>query len=250
MTTATLTPTGTRRAPQWWRTARWQLRTLAVLMASTWAVVLVVAAVILAVVSRTTAIEMSAVAVSHHAFLWFPFSTAIMVATTYLPVHVASGMTRRSFVVGTLVATTATALLNAVVATLALLAERWAFDRLGWFHGTGNDDGLEVLRGGALAYGGGLALVFTAGMVSGLLVGVSYYRLGGWPGTLALPLALSPILLTGWLGTSADSGWSAWGTSPFDALPTSPLLGLLVLALAAAVFHRLVRRIPITSTKG
>lgn len=249
MTATTSLTTDARRTPQWWRSATWQLSTYAYLMAWGWGIVLVVATAILAVVSRSVHVEMSALAISHHAFLWFPFSIAIMLTTALLTTHVASGMTRASFSRGAILAALTTGVGNAILATLALVVERWIFNRLGWFHGTGDEQKLEVLRDGVLQYGVGLALLFSAGMLSGLLVGICFYRLGGLRGVLALPLALAPILVTGWLGMPSDGQWTAWGDAP-GALPSSPLLGLVTLAAAAAAYHLLVRRVPIAKKEG
>lgn len=249
MTATTSLTTGARRTPQWWRSTAWQLSTYAYLMAWGWGVVLVVATAILAVVSRSVHIEMSALAIAHHAFLWFPFSIAIMLTTALLTTHVASGMTRASFSKGAILAALATGVGNGAFMTLALVVERWVYGRLGWFHGTGADGKLAVLRDGVLPYGAGLALIFSAGMLSGLLVGICFYRFGGLLGVLALPLALSPILLAGWLGVPADGQWTAWGVAPGD-VPTSPLLGLLVLAASAFAYHLLVRRVPIAKKEG
>lgn len=248
MTTTTRTAHPTRRAPQWQRSAVWQLGVYAYLMAWAWAIAVVVVVVILAIVSRSVNIELSGVAFSHHAFLWFPFSIAIMVTTSLLTTHVAAGMTRASFIKGAIIAAVATGIGNAVVATLLLVAESAVYDRLGWVHGS-DDAGRAVLQDGALAYAVGLALLFSAGMVSGLLVGVCFYRFGGLGGILALPLALSPILLTGWLGMPGDDQWTAWGTAP-GGVPTHPLLGVLVLAVAATAYHLLVRRVPIAKKEG
>lgn len=248
MTTTTRTARPTRRAPQWRRSAAWQLGVYAYLMAWAWAIALVVVVAVLAIVSRSVDVEMSAVAFSHHAFLWFPFSIAIMVTTSLLTTHVAAGMTRASFIKGAIIAAVTTGVGNAVVATTLLVTERWVYDRLGWVHGSG-DVGRTVLQDGALRYGAGLALLFSAGMLSGLLVGICFYRLGGLGGILALPLALSPILLTGWVGMPSDDQWTAWGNAP-GSMPSHPLLGVLVLAAAAAAYHLLVRRVPIAKKEG
>lgn len=248
-TATTLTGAAPRR-PQWLRVARWLLRANVSLMAWAWVIGAVVIVVVLFAVSRATVPSMSAAAISHHGLLWFPFSIAIMLTVAYLPFHVANGMTRSSFVKASVLVNLAVGVLNAVVTSLGLVLERSAYDRLGWFHGGADEATLEVLRGGVLAYGVGLALMFASGMLSGLLVGAVYYRTSAWWGTIALPLTLAPILVTSLVGLHPETQWTPWSITLADWLPTSNLFAVLVLTASAVAFHLLIRRIPISTSKG
>lgn len=240
----------TRHRPQWLRATQWLFTRTFFLMFLAWALVVVVVTVVLAIVGRNVdTVQMSGFAISHHGLLWFPFSIAIMMATTYLPLHVAAGMTRRSFIRAALLAQVGIGVLNAVFSTVALLLERWIYDRLGWVHGQTDDTNLTVFAGGELTYGLGLALLFASAMVSGLLVGAAYLRAGAWWGTLALPLTLLPILVTTLVGLG-EHQWRPWSITLADHWPGGgPLSAVVVLLAGAVCFGLLVRRIPIETRK-
>lgn len=249
--TSTAAAATTRRTPQW-LSAFGYLSGAYVYMLTLWfwALVLPVVAIILFIVSRNVdQVTSSGVAFSHHGALWFPFSIAIILSVTYLPIHVANGMTRRSFTRAALLVNVVVGVLNAVITTLALLVEREIYDRLGWVHGGTDGSGVPVLDGGVLTYGLGLVLLFTAGQVSGSLVGISYYRLGGWVGTLALPLSLLPLGAVGLLGLTRSAQWAPWGWTA-DIAPWGTVLAVAILLAAAGVFHLLVRDVPIDSKKA
>lgn len=241
----------TRRTPQW-LTAFSYLSGAYVYMLTLWfwAIVLPAVALILFVISRNVdQVTSSGVVFSHHGALWFPFSIAIILAVTYLPLHVANGLTRRSFTQAALVVNVVVGVLNGVISTLALLAEREIFESLDWFHGNGSGTGVEVFQGGVLPYAAGLILLFTAGQISGSLVGITYYRLGGWFGTIALPLCLLPLGAAGLLGVGGGVQWEPWGWAA-DIAPWGAIATIGVLVAAAWVFHLLVRDVSIDSKKA
>lgn len=248
-TAPTHTQTASRR-PQWLRVARWLLRAHVSLMAWAWTIAVVVIVVVLFIVSRGTVPAMSAAAVSHHGLLWFPFSIAIMLTVAYLPFHVANGMTRASFIKASVLVNLAVGVLNAVVTTLGLVVERWAYGRLGWFHGDPDDTTVEVLGSGVLAYGAGLALMFASGMLSGLLIGAVYYRTSAWWGTFALPLTLAPIVVTSLVGLDPETQWTPWSITLADWVPTHNLYAVAVLAVSAVAVHLLIRRVPLSTSKA
>lgn len=234
------------RSPQWWRVSLWLLPHYGKLMLWFWAVMVVAAVAILAVVGSAVRVQLSAMQMAHHGALWFPFSIAIIVTTSYLTVHVANGLTRRSFAATMLIMCVAVGVFNAVANVTGLVVEGWVYDRLGWLQGQVDNGGeTEVLVGGTWAYLLGLALLFTSGMLSGALVGITYYRWGAWVGTLALPLTLSPIALMSLVGLSAQDQWRPWDVALLELGITHLLAALVVLVLAAAAFVLAARRIPI-----
>lgn len=245
------TTAATRRRPQWVRVSAQLLRAYAGLMVWFWGTVVFFAVAILAVVSRFHEVRVSGVQFAHHGALWFPFSLAIIITSGYLAVHVAAGMTRRSFARASLVVAGVISLVNAVAATLLLLLERAVYDRLGWFHGVvreGADQ--EVLASGAGVHALNLFVVLAAGMISGTLVALAYYRFGGWTGTLALPLTMLPLLLAGLFPVADADGWSFWQL-PLPALDVAgPVLTLFVLAAGAAAVVLLARRVPISTKEA
>ncbi|MEE6296425.1 hypothetical protein [Georgenia wangjunii] len=235
-------PRRTRRGPQWRRAAAWSLGANLVLAAWFWVIVAVGVTAALIVVDRVATVEMSIVQFAAQGATWFPFATAIIFATTQLGVHVANGMTRRAFIRAQLVTVVVSACAYALVLNLALLAEGALFARLGWPH-TAGDDGFAAWQDGFAAGLLDMALIFLAAQVSGLLVGIAYYRFGGWWGTLLLPLTVAPVYASLLVADAAEEGWSAF------ALFTSPLAlaaaRVLLIALGALAFHRLARDVAI-----
>lgn len=236
--------------PPWRTAAAWMLRTQSYLAVWFWAVAVVTITGILAVVGRFTDVQMSAVQYAYHGGLWFPFGISIVLVAGFLTVHVALGMTRRSFVRGALVVAVATGLLYAAVLILLLVLERGIYDRLGWVPGVSDGSSAEVLDGGVWTTLWGTAAMFVAGTISGLLVGAAYYRWGGWWGTLLLPLTLAPILLTSVLGLDRHTQLTPWDLTWEVLGPARPLLVLLVPVLGGLAFHLLTRRIPIAAKES
>ncbi len=232
--------------PQWIRALRWQMARLSPLLLAGWAALIASLVVVLATLSLVAdEVMVSAMSIAVHVLLWFPFSVAIIIAVSHLPVHVAGGMTRQSFTRAALVWTALIAVANSVVSIVLIVIERAAYERLGWVHAPTDGAGAAVLEGGPLLYGLGLALLFSSGMLSGLLAGTTYYRFGGWWGILALPLTLSPIFITSAFALNPETQWTPWDLTVPGPVQGNSLVALVVLALAAAAFALLVRRIPI-----
>lgn len=238
-----------RRSPQWVRSARWQASIQAYLAAFFLGFVVLVGPLALWIIGTRVEILVSGVQFVQQGVIWFPFSISIVIVASLLTVHVANGMTRRSFTLGALAAAVSTGLGYAGAITALLLIERAAYDRLGWTHGLiGDDNPGLVFAGGVWTHLWGLALICVSATVAGLLVAVAYYRWGGWWGTLALPLTLSPILLTSLLALARGIQFT-----PFEVLTLSgtwpdvvrALLALASIALGALGVHLITRSIPI-----
>ncbi|HRA50188.1 hypothetical protein [Actinotalea sp.] len=218
-------------------TTRWLLRQH--LRVALWAVIIALMAVTVAVVmvDRYGTVDISIVQFARQGFVWFPFSMAIMMSAGFLNVHVASGLTRRSLGRASVVVGVGLAGFYAVVMTAALQLERAVFGARGWAHQL--TDGAPVVAdtsqiGWILV---DLGLLFTAAQLSGLLVGISYYRLGPWWATLALPLTVGPVLVvTPILTTSL--------LDPLSMLARVPV-AVALLVLTAAAYLVLLRRCPV-----
>lgn len=249
--TGTNTPvtTAARRPPQWLRSAKWLLGVQGWVMG--WFVVigLLSTAVIVSIIARYTDLRLSAVSMGQHAGIWIPFSISIILIATHLTVHVAAGMTRRSFSIGALITAVLTGLGYAVMFTVLLVGERWLYGEFGWRHGSASHEGL-VFDPGALTVAGGLALLFTAGAISGLLVGILYYRLGGWYGTLTLPVGLAPLVVVTLLSLDPETQFTPWDVPLLLNPSARPVLGLATLVLAAGLFHLIIRRTPIAAKEA
>ncbi|GIG40814.1 hypothetical protein [Cellulomonas phragmiteti] len=209
-----------------------------------WAVVAPSFAVVTLVLARIGgSVDAAVILYSRHGAIWFPFAQAIALVATYLPVHAAAGMTRRTFARATLVVAVGTGLAYAAVLSALAALERELHHAAGW--GWRVTDALlasEVSPPGLLL--ADLALTCVVANVSGLLVGAAYQRLGGWWGTLALPLTAGPVVavltLLGGVGDGGPPGRLSW------AAATPALLGsLLVVTVVAAAYAAVVTRTPV-----
>lgn len=235
--------------PQWARTVHRHLRVYVYLWLWFWAICIVGAAVAVVVTDRFGTVNVSVLQfVRNGPMVWFLFALGIIVSTTYLGVHVANGMTRRSFVIGGLVAGVVAALLHAVTGAALLLLEGALYDRMGWDHDAA--PGEQYVRGVWETGVGPLLLDHTlttaAGVLTGMLVGITYYRLGGWWATLALPLTMVPILYV-----MFATSWSEAPFVPWDLPPVSAhVFGGVGSVAAAVAFALLARTVPITRSES
>lgn len=225
---------------QTWLTARWLLRTQVYLAAWFWGLAIVVVAAVIVIVVNVGDLHNSIVAFTRQGAIWFPFSVFIIVTTTYFPIHVATGLTRRSLVRGSLVAAAATAVLYGGMFSLLLLVERAVFDAAGWqwkfFDDLSAGAGPETFIPAAL-------LTYLVAYVSGLLVGIVYLRTGGWWGTLLLPFTAGPILIVSAF-FAADAGpiaTESWFGGNGVTTPVAVAASLVLVAVMAFVVDRLVR---------
>ncbi|WP_456845138.1 hypothetical protein [Cellulomonas sp. P5_C6] len=225
-------------------TARWLLRVHLYLAAWFWSIAVVVLALVIAVIDRLGTPGTSVVAFSQQGALWFPFAVFIGLTAAYLPVHVATGLTRRSLSLGALIAAVATGLVYGLVFGGLLLVERAVFGAMGWEWRI--LDGFSPDSTSALDSFVANTLIFVVAYVSGLLVGMSYQRLGGWWGTLALPLTAGPVLLVSALfaQNAGPVSTAAWfdGSRP---LLVATVAAVLIVAAMALAFDRLTRGVAV-----
>ncbi|ADG75991.1 hypothetical protein Cfla_3109 [Cellulomonas flavigena DSM 20109] len=190
--------------------------------------------------------DVSIAVYARQASTWFPFSLAIMVVSAYLRVHVASGMTRRTFVRAALVVQVAAGAVYAVALTALVLVERAVHDALGW-----DSVITEVLVVGAAEPTWALlvdvAVPCVVANLAGLVVGAVYLRGGSWWGTLTLPLTVGPLLVLLYAPGARLRGLPGPWTSASDAEALVAFAGLgAALAVAAAlVFTVVAGRAPV-----
>ncbi len=225
---------------QVWLTARWLLRTAIYLAVWFWGIAVVVVVGATVVVANVGELHNSIFAFARQGAIWFPFSVFIIVSATYLPIHVATGLTRRSLALGAVVAAAVTAVIYGTVFSLLLLAERAVFEAAGWqwrfFDDLSAGAGPETFVPASF-------LTYFVAYLSGLLVGIAYLRGGGWWGTITLPLTVGPILLVSAF-FSADAGpvaTESWFGGRGVSVPLAVAASLVLAALMALVFDRLVR---------
>lgn len=174
---------------------------------------------------------------------WYPFAIAVLLASAHLPAHVAVGMTRASFVRGALLAALVMGAFYTAVFTGAMALEGVVYDAAGWQHRITDTSWFTRDPGdlGAVAAGMFAGVVVAHG--SGYLVGVVYQRVGGWWGTLLLPLTAGPVLgvmalLSGWIDDDRLGVPLRWA-----------LVALVAAALAVA-FAAVARRFALRTTGG
>ncbi|UZN02827.1 hypothetical protein [Cellulomonas sp. S1-8] len=193
--------------------------------------------------------DVSIAVYARQACTWFPFSLSIMLVNAYLRVHVASGMTRRTFVRAALVVEVVAGIVYAVLLTSLVLIERAVHDSLGW---TSTITEVQLADASAPAWAllVDLAVPFVLANLSGLVVGVVYLRGGAWWGTLTLPLTVGPLLVLLYApGLRLMSLPGVWTTvSDLQALGFAAGLGVALSVLTALVFASVAGRAPVTAT--
>lgn len=175
----------------------------------------------------------------------FLFVMGIITGSGFLDVHVAAGATRRSAWRGWVLAAPAVGIAFAAVGLLTTALARLVAAAIvpdqaaaAGAHGPFDD---------ALPVAAALAVLGATAFLVGIAVNLVYRHLGGGLGTLALPVALAPVVLAHVVllqgGASTPDGGSVPGVG------TSPLgwsLAVVCLALTPPLLHVLLRRLPIT----
>ncbi|GIG40813.1 hypothetical protein [Cellulomonas phragmiteti] len=192
--------------------------------------------------------DVSIAVYARQASTWFPFSLGIMLVSAYLRVHVASGMTRRTFVRAALVVQVAAALGYAAVLTLLVLVERAVHDALGW-DSVITEVQLADASAPPWALLGDLAVPLVLANLSGLLVGIVYQRGGAWWGTLTLPLTVGPVVAALYVpGLRLMEVPGLWTTaSDAQVLVLAVALGAVLAVLTASAFSLLARGAPVAA---
>ncbi|NMR20477.1 hypothetical protein [Cellulomonas fimi] len=233
-----------RQRPPWVRAMRTTLWTNALPGLWFWGIALVPVGVATFAIDRVGEVELSIVQFVRYGAMWFPFSLAIVIAAMLLPVHVAHGITRRDFSVGSLAAGVLAGAGHAFVLTVLLELERLLYEAKGWPHVAGLDQDLD-LAAGFLPTLGMLVPTFVGGQISGLLVGIAYYRFGGLRGTVALLLTLAPIYLV-----ASAFAVGLWDSGLDLAPAASAALVVVGLVGGATAYHLIARRVPIRAVRS
>ena len=196
-----------------------------------WGIAVVATVAIPLVVDRFGGQPLSVFATAIQGPRWYLFVLVLIIVAAGFGPSVALGLTRREFVrqIGTAGVVAGAA--YGVVAGLVQTAEHAFHAAQGWGH--------ESVFGMRPMPAGPWLLVTVDHMVAlctfalaGLAVGATYYRWGGWLGTLALPLTVGPVLTVPGLLAHVEPVELGNG---LDALPYPAGLALS-LALAAALW--------------
>jgi hypothetical protein len=226
------------------------LRTLLRPMAWFWALLVAAVVLITVILALTGVTHVSVVAFGRQAGIWFPFSMCVFIASAYVRVHIATGMTRRTFVRAALAVALLVAVGNALLMSTLLFVERLVHGWLGW--GWVLQDGSLDPTGGSwptmlLDYG----LTFVVANLCGLLVGIVFYALGAakgsmagvWWATALLPVMVAPVFVLLGLIAGVQGPWpdrlTAYLLPPVGSVAA---LGLAMAVVVALVFVLVARR--------
>lgn len=144
----------------------------------------------------------------------------VMLTPVYLPVMIAAGVTRRSFVVAATSAMASLAVGSSLLVTLGFVIERPIFEAAGIPETLQSDHLYANVSQLHLIFTEALLLQLAYGM-SGFLIGLCFYRFGAIIGVLlilpgAVPAGLTEATITGgtWFGPDAGvafgEGWPLW----------------------------------------
>lgn len=187
---------------------------------------------------------------SQYATRYFPLSMGIMITAAYLPVAIASGVTRRSFGWAGAGVVIALSGLMAVLEAGGYLIEYGLYRLIGEVPEFTTphlfDQGYQFWIIVPEVW-----IIVAANVGVGWLIGSAYYKWGWLGPTLALPLLLLPLLAVeaimgvGWAGSALDA-------MDIERLPTAVAVpaALAVLALTLAGMQRFVRTIDLRPQKS
>lgn len=180
---------------------------------------------------------------------WVAFPGGIAVGFC-VPVLVVHGLTRRTATAGGALAVIGLALGTAAMVQVGLAVEWLIYRAAGVPYRVGGGHLFRTIDQVHLVLAEH-ALNLAAFLVTGLLIFLVYYRLGGWWGTLALPLTLLlPAGAVLALSAGGATGPVRQESPPWvDRIGVAPALALALAAVAAGLLavHALTRTIPITS---
>ena len=234
--------------PQWRRTLRWMLGMQALLALWFWGVILVLEVIALLVAAQFGPVQVSMFQFATHGALWFPFSIMIITSAAVITTHVAQGRTRRSFIQAALLTVVVMGISYGLLMTAGIALEGLVYESFGWTqqHITSVDSSTAPLAPWQEPLGTTVLTYITrtgGGAMGGLLVGVAYYRFGGWRGTglllvTALPALVVQEALSGLLRNVVDS-----------ALMVSGGIALALIAAGAFAYYLLTRNLPINNPR-
>lgn len=182
---------------------------------------------------------------------YFPLSLGIMLAPAYLPICVASGMTRRSFAIAAGIVVMAIAFGMALLEAAGYAVEYGLFQAAG---GVQDFQSPHLFSDGLDVFWILLEVTITVGanVMAGYLIGAAYYRWGWFGPTLALPLLVAPTLAVealmsvGWPGGLMIDTWGIERAPLAVVIPGS----LAIIALNWWIATLITRTMPIRARKN
>lgn len=176
-----------------------------------------------------------------HGATWFAFSLGVIFVLAYLPVHVTSGMTRRSFIQANILIAVLMGLTYGAGMFLLVLLEQTLFPDASVPYDT--EPLIGIGTGAPWGVFIGQTLLSATAILCGLLVAVAYYRTNPLLGTVLVIPTVGPVLAMVAL-TAGDAPLQQWlGLPASTGIAVS--VAVAVIAAAAAAFHLATRHIPI-----
>ncbi|WP_275006864.1 hypothetical protein [Promicromonospora iranensis] len=213
-----------------------------------WGTVITTSIIIAAIQGRFGGLEGSTLQYTLGSARWYMFTMGLILAVAVLPLHIAAGGTRRSFVIGLVRTSALVGLLTGLLVAIVVPAERLIWGAIGWdWH---FPQGL-VPEGSFAVTVAGEALVIATYILAGAMLPAGYQRLGAWGGSLWIVPLVALVVFVDWcMHTGYIFGWEALANPG----PGRTLLGLGggVLAVAVAAFgvDRFYRDMPLRPTLG
>jgi hypothetical protein len=213
-----------------------------------WGTIVVVSIVIAVVQGRFGGLEGSTLQYTLGSARWYMFTMGLILAIAVLPLHIAAGGTRRSFVTGLIRTSVLVGLLTGLLTAVLLPAERLLWGVIGWdWHFS---LGL-VPEGNFLVTVVGETLVVATYVLAGAMLSAGYQRLGAWGGSFWICVLVALVVFVDWcVHTGYIFGWETLA----DPSPGRTLLGLgggvLAVAVAALGVDRFYRDMPLRPALG
>lgn len=207
-----------------------------------WSSIILTAVVMAVIQSRTGGLDGGSLQFTLGSTRWFMFTLGMILVTAMLPLHLAGGGTRRSFVRGLIKAAVLAGTAFGLVAAVLLQAERLVWGGLGleWFTRQGLEPGNFVVT--TLSD----ALVVATYVLVGALLPAGFLRFGAWGGSFMIAALLAVAFFADW---SVHTGY-IFGWEPLVGTGTARTVlglggGLLAVLVTAFGVDRLYRGVPL-----
>ena len=215
-----------------------------------WLLLVALIAAITAGIAVFTEPEVSILAFALNPAPYWLLVLGAVVPATMLPLYVANGVARRTFIRGTGLAFAGLSLLVAVLGTATLFAEGRLYAAAGWRHTSDNPHLFSSSDQIGLVFVE-LLLIFGTHMFAGWVGGALFYRYGAW----AIPGAVAAYAVAASVDVALGAGWA--GRVVLDNIykftPSwqfAAAAGLAAMAVLFLLSRRLMRDVALSAKKA
>lgn len=213
-----------------------------------WGTIIVVSIVIAVIQGRFGGLEGSTLQYTLGSARWYMFTMGMILTVAVLPLHIAAGGTRRSFVTGLIRTSMLVGLVTGLATAVLVLTERLAWGAIGWAWEF--PQGL-VPEGSFVVTVASEALVIATYILAGAMLPAGYVRLGAWGGSLWILVLFALIVFVDWcMHTGYIFGWEALVNAGLGRTLLGLAGGVLAVAVAALGVDRFYRDMPLRSALG